>query len=394
VIASRHFDGFAFTRRMKLMVYKRYKQRRLKPNDPDWDKGTWVVEFSLRGHYIKEALPEARNKEQAERAETNMREAIYNRRFNHGSGAVLLSTFIEREFEPHVKENNRSYKDDLQRIKVAQEFFKKFEVRDINPLDVNKFKSMLRKRQTKYKRAMSPATVNRYLYTLSGCLSLAVKAGLIDSNPVEKVDGLKEPPARNRWLSGEEEDRLMPCLEEDGEYLTAFATLPLNIGTRCGELLSRHWFHVNFGDAWIEINEVDSFKTKTEQARRVPLNRIALETLRKLKQDAKDEELIFEPRRVGWRRRQLLYKFAAAVTRAKIDDFHYHDTRRTFATRLRAAGVHEYDIADLLGHSTTENDTRGTSVTRGYAHGVPSRLRVAVDTLCDLKVLEFQRKQA
>jgi integrase len=34
--------------------------------------------------------------------------------------------------------------------------------------------------------------------------------------------------------------------------------------------------------------------------------------------------------------------------------------RHTFATRLRAANVHEYDIADLLGHSTTPNDTRNT----------------------------------
>jgi integrase len=41
------------------------------------------------------------------------------------------------------------------------------------------------------------------------------------------------------------------------------------------------------------------------------------------------------------------------VARAGIADFHYHDTRHAFATKLRAAGVHEYDIADLLGHSTT-----------------------------------------
>jgi integrase len=48
-----------------------------------------------------------------------------------------------------------------------------------------------------------------------------------------------------------------------------------------------------------------------------------------------------------------------------IGDFHFHDLRHTFATRLRAANVHKYDIADLLGHSTTPGDTRNTKVTRG-----------------------------
>jgi integrase len=57
------------------------------------------------------------------------------------------------------------------------------------------------------------------------------------------------------------------------------------------------------------------------------------------------------------------------------------DLRHTFATRLRAANVHEYDIADLLGHSTTPSETRNTKVTRGYARGVPQRLRDAVESL-------------
>ncbi|MDQ3919725.1 MAG: hypothetical protein M3348_14755 [Acidobacteriota bacterium] len=64
-----------------------------------------------------------------------------------------------------------------------------------------------------------------------------------------------------------------------------------------------------------------------------------------------------------------------------IGDFHFHGLRHTFATRLRAAIVLEYDIADLLGHSTTPGETRNTKITRGYAHGVPARLREAVESL-------------
>jgi integrase len=73
--------------------------------------------------------------------------------------------------------------------------------------------------------------------------------------------------------------------------------------------------------------------------------------------------------------------FQAAVKAAGLSDFHFHDLRHTFATRLRAANVHPYDIADLLGHSVPEGETRGTRVTRGYEHRVPQRLRDAVNSL-------------
>src|SRR5918911_359326 len=122
----------------------------------------------------------------------------------------------------------------------------------------------------------------------------------------------------------------------------------------------------------------------------------ALEILRGLRQDAPDDERIFDHKRTGRRRRQLMVCFQQAVKNAGIDDFHFHDLRHTFATRLRAANVHEYDIADLLGHSTMPGETRNTKVTRGYAHGVPKRLRDAVDSLEEGKriILEGWKQEA
>ena len=137
--------------------------------------------------------------------------------------------------------------------------------------------------------------------------------------------------------------------------------------------------------SWCDVNWQREFifvaHTKTDRPRKIPLSSRAHEILRALRQDAPIEERIFDPKRTGRRRRQMLYCFSLAITKAGLDDFHFHDLRHTFATRLRAANVHEYDIADLLGHSTTKNDTRGTAITRGYAHGVPQRLREAVDSL-------------
>ncbi len=74
--------------------------------------------------------------------------------------------------------------------------------------------------------------------------------------------------------------------------------------------------------------------------------------------------------------------FERARKDAKLEDFRFHDLRHTFATRLRAAGVHQMDIMTLLGHRTLK-------VTLGYAHAVPERLRSAVDSLSNGQVLAF-----
>ena len=131
------------------------------------------------------------------------------------------------------------------------------------------------------------------------------------------------------------------------------------------------------------------WQTKTDRPRTVPLTAKAQSILRGLRQDAPDDELIFDPKRTGRKRRHLLHCFEQAVKDAGLDDFHFHDLRRTFATRLRVADVHPYDIADLLGHSVPEGETRETRVTKGYARAVPQRLRDAVSKLEKGRLLTF-----
>jgi hypothetical protein len=155
-----------------------------------------------------------------------------------------------------------------------------------------------------------------------------------------------------------------------GEQVVALAELDLEVGMRLGELLNARWADVDEFDKLIFV-----MKTKNDKPRLIPLTTRALAILKCLRQDAPDNELIFDSTRTGRKRRQLMVCFERAVRETGIGDFHFHDLRHTFATRLRAANMHEYDIADLLGHSTTPGETHNTKVTRGYAHGVPQRLR-------------------
>jgi integrase len=218
-----------------------------------------------------------------------------------------------------------------------------------------------------------------YLQVLSRILSMAYENGIVDSNPMSRVKRLREPEPRQRYLnqySNDEEARLMKALTVYGEHVVALVELDLEVGMRLGELLNARWADVDKADQLISI-----IKTKNDKPRLVPLTKRALGILKRLRQDAPEDELIFDPHRTGRKRRQLMVCFEQAVKESGIEDFHFHDLRHTFATRLRAANVHEYDIADLLGHSTTPGETRNTKVTRGYAHGVPQRLRDAVNSL-------------
>ena len=81
-----------------MAIYKRYKGRRLKRSDRDWDKATWWIEFSLQGQYIHQSVPGARTLAQAQRAESQIREAIYERRYDPGK--KLFSEFVDETFLP------------------------------------------------------------------------------------------------------------------------------------------------------------------------------------------------------------------------------------------------------------------------------------------------------
>jgi len=72
--------------------------------------------------------------------------------------------------------------------------------------------------------------------------------------------------------------------------------------------------------------------------------------------------------------RSLRAAFDKALGKAKIEDFHFHDLRHTFATRLVQNGVDLYKVKELLGHKTI-------AMTMRYAHHCPEILRSSVEVL-------------
>lgn len=116
-------------------------------------------------------------------------------------------------------------------------------------------------------------------------------------------------------------------------------------------------------------------RTKNDDPLVLPLNDAALGVLRRLRSRSDGTGHVFISEETGkpfgygpkhW--------FTEAVRQVEIKDFHWHDLRHTFATRLREKGVPLEDIADLLGH-------KGLGMTRRYAHTNLARLHQAVSRL-------------
>jgi integrase len=370
-----------------MAIYKRYKGRRLKRSDADWDKATWWIEFSLQGQYIHQSVPGARTLAQAQRDESQIREAIYERRYDPGK--KLFSEFVDETFLPWSRANKRSYREDEQRSVTLKDFFGGKHLRDIRPMMIEKFKRERLATPTKHDkenrpRPRTPASVNRDLACLSKILSMAFDNELIDSNPMRRVRLLKESPSRERFITAEEEKKLFGQLTGRRDHIRSVVTIALNTGMRRGEILGLQWEHVNFLALTIFIA-----KSKTGRTRTIPMNDIVFKELMMLKQDAGPKEFVFSNSRTGVNIDSIKTGWRNACEDAGLVNLRFHDTRHTFATRLRANGVHEWDIRDLLGHTSV----RMTSV---YTHQTPLNLCHAVTTLTNTKlgkVVRFPRKK-
>lgn len=123
------------------------------------------------------------------------------------------------------------------------------------------------------------------------------------------------------------------------DHIRSVVTIALNTGMRRAEILGLQWEHVNFLARTIFIA-----KSKTGRTRTIPMNDIVLKELMALKQDAGPKEVVFSNSRTGVDIDSIKTGWRSACRDAGLVNLRFHDTRHTFATRLRANGVHEWDI--------------------------------------------------
>ena len=234
---------------------------------------------------------------------------------------------------------------------------------EVTPTLLNEYKVMRRL------EGAAPATINRELALVKHAYSLAVREWeWTRDNPVKKISMEKENNRRDRWLTEEEEIRL---LEKASEWLREIIAFALNTGMRLGEILSLTWKAVDFSRRTATV-----LNSKKSERRTIPLNERALGVLkRKSRIKSLRTELVFyNENHCKYDYSNLEKAFHSALAKAKIEDFRFHDLRHCFATKLVQRGVDLYKVQLLLGHKTP-------LMTQRYAHHYPESLREGVEAL-------------
>ena len=139
---------------------------------------------------------------------------------------------------------------------------------------------------------------------------------------------------------------------------------------RLSELLRLKWEDVDTRLGVLTLRE-----TKAGKIQRVPRNVAAKEALRKLRTQTTGNHVCPDH---GDRRRRW---WDEVRLDAKVTDFHWHDLRHTFASRLVMNGVDILTVNKLLRHATL-------GVTMRYAHLAPSHFHEAVAKLDPKSVQE------
>lgn len=162
----------------------------------------------------------------------------------------------------------------------------------------------------------------------------------------------REAKRRVRWLTQQEAQRL---LEELPEHLAAMAQFSLHTGLRKSNVTGLRWSQIDMAQRLVYIDG-DDFKNGNDHA--MPLNDAAVEAV--LSQMGKHHDYVFtyqgkpviQVNTKAWR---------AALVRAGIEDFRWHDLRHTWASWMAQAGTPMHVLQELGGWESAQ-------MLRRYAH--------------------------
>jgi len=162
----------------------------------------------------------------------------------------------------------------------------------------------------------------------------------VKDNPAKKVSREKVNNQIERWLTLEEEKRLLTASPKWLQEIILFA---LNTGLRLNEILDLKWSRVDLTRKTFTILE-----QKNQGKDTLPLNEITLGILKeRVKDICAETDYVFHTRnstRIASRNRQQAF---SAIKKAGIEKLRFHDLRHTFTTRLVQAGVDIYTVQKL-----------------------------------------------
>ncbi|MGF7433088.1 site-specific integrase [Pasteurella bettyae] len=281
----------------------------------------------------------------------------YHDKIKHEAWRVVnLNKKPERTIEEALirfLEVSQGQKDLETKIRHTQYWRTVLKGRTLSSLTTDDIVNNLPTHKTGTQEKLSPSTQNRYRTSIMRALSLAHKAGWIDSIPY--VPKNPEPKVRIRWITKDEANRLIESLNL--EWMKDVCSFALMTGARMTEILSLTWDKIDFAR---NIAIVTSDIAKSGKARPLPLSKDAI-LLLKRKQNEMVSNVVFHRGKGKLINVIDRHDFYRALKKADIRDFRFHDLRHTWASWHVQNGTPLMVLKELGGWETIE-------MVKRYAH--------------------------
>jgi integrase len=272
---------------------------------------------------------------------------------------VLIKDFIDDSYTPWCKANNRGYDSKKFCIAKIVDLWGGKNLDELSDEDIERYKwQMLKAKKT--------VMFNRVLSAISHMYTIAVEFGKIERAPIKTAKKRIKEKGRLRYLLP---DEVQTLLDACSKHLKPIVITALHTGMRKSEILNLKLAgNLDLGKRLISLA-----LTKNDETRHIPVNETLLGVLKPLAEGKEPGALLFANRKgnpfddIGW-------GFRAALKRANINDFHFHDLRHTFASNLVMNGVDLFAVKELLGH-------KDIKMTMKYAHLSPEHRTMAVKVL-------------
>lgn len=216
---------------------------------------------------------------------------------------------------------------------------------------------------------VSFATCSKELGVLRAACHCAVRWGWASHSPFRGIVLNQEGTARTRWLSDDEEMRLLAC---SAAWLRDIVMVGLDCGLRPGNLVGLQCAWVQRGHTCLHISR-EHTKTK-KLSLTIPLTTRAADIIYRYLERARSEHLFVSSAGHPYTCAEVNRALQRAAATAGVRDICIYTLRHTFVSRLVQAGVSLPEVAALAGH-------RDIRMTMRYAHLAPQHLRNSIALL-------------
>ena len=346
--------------------------------------GHWYFEIMVRKKRYHEAIPEATSEKEALMYVQAFKTDLLRGRLElvEDVGRELFCSIAD-DYINYAKTNLKSTDTVIPVAKKFKEMWGRKQIRDITPSLIEKYKAerngeIYYQKEIKGKmiiKRISAGTVNRELGVLSKMFSIAINNSKAKENPVLKVENLKITNKLERHLTAEEQQRFIQFCNKDYSYMNLtdieldkiekryrsysydhvrdIALISLNTGMRLNEVLNLTWDCVD-----LPANVVCALNTKNGLKNEVPINRTVKSILQNRYKTKGNNTYVFTNPDTGTRYDNITRSFRTVCKMADIQNFRFHDTRHTFASRAIKMNTPVPILQNILNHKNIKTTMR------------------------------------